>query len=185
MSMKKIDAKAQAYATACDVLAQAQIDLRKILRDATAEMLPSVRKQAEKVAKLETELIALVEANPELFPDGAKTQIIYEIKLGYQKQKDTVPVDDQAEVIAAIRGNLNKNDDDDEETAQIRAGLKKKAKALITVKESLSLNDIKKLSDAELELLGLSREVGGDAVFVGRATADIDKLVALLVPEAV
>lgn len=183
--MKKIDAKAKAFSEACDVLAQSQIDLRQILRDATAEMLPSVRKQAEKVAKLESELIALVEANPELFPDGAKTQIVYEIKLGFQKQKDTVPVTDEAEVIAAIRGSLNKNDDDDDETATIRAGLKKKAKSLIVTKESLSLTDIKKLSDAELELLGLEREVGGDAVFVGRATADIDKLVKLLVPEAV
>ena len=82
-ALKQIYKKAKAFAEARDLLETSQNDLRKILRDATSEMLPSVRKQAERVIKLQGELNELIAANPELFPEGAKTQIIYEIKLGF------------------------------------------------------------------------------------------------------
>jgi hypothetical protein len=167
-TQKAIDKKAKAYAEARDILEQSQTDLRKILRDTTGEHLPSVRKQAEKVVKLQTELMELVKASPELFPDGAKTQIIYEIKVGFTKAQDAVLYDDEATLIQNIKDNLPKA----------------KADLLIDRKETVSKVVLKKLTAEELEKIGLEVTPGVDEVVCKPASAEIDKLVKLLVPEA-
>ena len=167
-AQKLIDRKAKQFAEARDVLEQSQNDLRKILRDATAEMLPSVRKQAEKVVKLQGELSELVAANPALFPDGAKTQVIYEIKVGFNKAQDSIDFDDEKTLIQNVKDNLPKA----------------KADLLIDRKESIVKTVLKKLSAEELEKIGLEWTPGVDEVVVKPATAEIDKLVKLLVPEA-
>jgi hypothetical protein len=165
---KSMYKKAKALAEAQDVLNQSQIDLRAILRNATSEHLPSIRAQAQKVVKLDSQLREMVNEAPELFPEGAKTQIVHEIEFGFVKERDFISIDAEDDVIAAIKANMPK---------ALHA-------QLITTKQAVSKTAINKLSAEDLEKIGLEKTPGGDVVVVRSASSQIDKLVKLLVPDS-
>jgi hypothetical protein len=166
-ALKTIEKKTKALAEARDVLLQSQIDLRAILREATGEHLPSIQKQADKVAKLQGEIEQLVDDNRDLFADGQKTMLLNEIKVGLQMGRETIEIADEAKTVAAIE-----------------AKLADKADMLIDTKKSVGKTALKKLTDAELKAIGCKRVPGSDEVVVAPAASEIDKLVKLLVPEA-
>ena len=86
-ALKALEKKTLQLADARELLETAHLDLSKILRETSKEYLPDVRKYAEKVAKLQAELEALVEEHRAMFLDGAKTVVLNEIKVGLKKAR--------------------------------------------------------------------------------------------------
>ena len=113
------------------------------------------------------ELAAQVEAARELFANP-KTLVLSGVKVGFRKDPDGVDVPNEETTLSACK-ELFKGAD---------------SNPVVAVKESLVIPALRKLSPAEMELVGVVPTKGVDVVVVEPVEGDVEKLIAALVKEA-
>ena len=166
---QRVDKLCFAFAEKRAALTYDQEACRANLREVLSQYLPGIRKQADKLYTTHADLTELVRDNPQLFTDGAKTQINYGIEVGFRKQPDSV---------GAADDNL------DFAIETIKASGPKNARAYLRVKTELDKAALKKLTDEQLAALNCVRTYGGDEALVKPADGELDKYIAMLVPDA-
>lgn len=166
MSIEKIEASTKAYAAQrVAVISDAacmQIELESIHK----RYAPHLRKQVELLIKLQADLTEAIEANQELFPDGAKTRVFEGIKVGYQAGKATLSgVDPTITVVKLelLRAEAKK--------AGNRECLERIAGAL-TYTAKLSDAGLRKLKPEEMKEVAISLVLGAQSVLIKPADAE-------------
>lgn len=156
-------------------LADASAALRNDKQEATSSLfeivkhfLPGIRKKAQAVADRTEALLAAVKESPDAFPEGAKSDSVYGIKVGFKKMPDTVTSEDNDETTIAHINTLS--------PAQRRKFLR--------VKVELDKAALAKCTDDELAELKCKRVYGDNTAFVKDDDTDLGKLVAIFCPQA-
>lgn len=121
----------------------------------------------EVIAEQEQILTELVNANRELFPDGAKTQTFSGIEVGFQKEQDKVEIPDEETLIK-----------------RIEAMLPEKKDTLIATKKSVIKAAFKKLAWAVKQKLGCSERKGADQLVIRLTKDDARKRASAYLIEA-
>jgi 2-methylisocitrate lyase-like PEP mutase family enzyme len=161
-----IDASAKRYADERSVLAGHVTDFNLSLEQLRQKHLPHIRAAVSRCADLQAVLQAQIEARPDLFVKP-RTMTLHGIKLGFQKGKGKLVIENAAKIVERIRALFSKA----------------KADTLIKVKESPDKTALAKLDVKELKKLGVSIVATGDAVFIEAADTEVDKFVATLLEE--
>ncbi|HRD84322.1 MAG TPA: hypothetical protein PLF63_04030 [Rubrivivax sp.] len=162
MSMDPIDHKARVYADARQALADAVAALNEAQTALQRDHLPTIKRLLNKAFKHENELRGLVQANPHLFV-RPRTAVLHGIKVGFEKGKGQVLIQDPAQCLALITKKLPELAD-----------------ALVITERRPSKAAIAQLSVAQLKAIGCSVSEADDRVVVRAVDSAVDKLVAAL-----
>lgn len=122
---------------------------------------------ADEEAAAQRELMALLEAAPQLFKKP-RSLTINGVRAGYRKAEDTL---DWADDEALIK--------------RIRALLPEQAPLLICTEERLVIDALAQLEAGDLRALGVRRVTGADNPFVTVGSADVEKLAQALIADAI
>jgi len=159
----------ETYATARDELADIVAALQAEIDAAKAEALPGIRVAALRVAHAYRELHAVL-ARPDsavLF-NKPRTYTYYGTKIGLQKQKGKVEIDDEEKVIKRIREQLPKE----------------QAELLIRVTESVHKPAVYDLVTSDLKRLGIRVADDEDVPVIKSVDSDVDKMVKAFLVKA-
>ena len=165
--MQMIEESTQAFAAAHDALSGTIDAMQEEIQAVQRRFMPKVRELVGKAAGRKADLHALIEANAGLF-DKPRTVVFYGIKVGMQKGKGGIEIEDPDHTLVLIR----KTYADD------------KAAALIHTKESPNKEALELLTVAELKKLGCTVKDTTDAVVIKSTTSEVDKIVAALLDGA-
>lgn len=162
MSLDIIDAKARVYADARDRLQTAVAELQAAMEALKRDHLPGIKAHLRRAFKLESELRALVDANPHLFVKP-RTVVLHGIQVGFEKGKGQIVFQDADQVVQLIQRKLPDLAD-----------------ALIVAKLSPAKKAIAQLSVQQLKAIGCQIEGTDDRVVVRAVDSAVDKLVTAL-----
>lgn len=162
-TLKDIEALAEEYAASYRELEGAWQALEDGIRHLKRKMVPVIRQAVERAALRKAVLAAAVAEAPEHF-ERPRTQVLAGVKLGFQKRRGQVAIDDEAATIRRMRELLPRD----------------QAELLIRVKESVYRNAVLDLSAADLKRLGIRIEADTDEVVVKIAGEDIERMVDAL-----
>jgi hypothetical protein len=165
-AMRDIEARAKAYAEARDTLAARVTALNDELEAAKRAHLAHVKRGVARTAQLEAELKAAVEAAPALFTKP-KTVVLHGIKIGYEKAKGGIVIEDEAQTCKLIRKRLPEL-----------------AEQLIKVEETPLKSGLAQLTAQQLKTIACQVKETGDQVVVRPVDKDVDKLVTALLKGA-
>jgi len=166
MIMTHIEALAGQYADARDQLTALLRVIEARQREIIDRHLDQIRASIRQVAETEERLRHAIEAAPEQF-DKPRTRIFHGIKVGLQKGKGKVEIDDEARTIRFIREKLP------EEQAEL----------LIKVTERVDRRMVADLTAADLKRLGIRVVESGDQVVIRPVDSQLDKLVKALLAD--
>lgn len=167
-TMQEIEKKCSAYATIRAELSSAVACLEDDLMKVKRAQLPRIKRRVELAKQERAELVALIEANLQLFVKP-RTRMLHGIKVGVEKQRGSIDFDDEAKVIERIKKLLPED----------------QAELLIRKTEKVAKASVYDLSAADLKRLGIKVRDAGDAVIVKDTGSDVDKVVAALLEENV
>jgi hypothetical protein len=162
----QIDALAEDYAQARDILAQRVERFETLMQKIRTRFSPGIKSAAVGAANSQGLLSAGITRNPELFKKP-RTMTLHGIKLGFAKGKGKITWGDEDKVVAAIRRHFAQ----DMAATLIRT-------VEVPVKDALA-----QLPAKELRLLGVQVEEAGDRIYIKAADSEIDKLVAAILKE--
>lgn len=162
MSLNPIETKARIYTEARQRLADAVGELHQAMAALHRDHLPTIRRHLNATYRHENELRALVEANPHLFVKP-RTVVLHGIKVGFEKGKGVVVINDPAQCLALIDKKLPELAD-----------------TLVITERKPSKAAIARLSVQQLKSIGCSVTEAGDRVVVRAVDSAADKLVAAL-----
>ncbi len=163
MTLIEIEKLARLYADRYDELAQAVQAIEDGVRDIKRKMLPIVRRAAERAAERKGALVAAIESSPEHF-ERPRTHVLEGIKVGFQKRRGQVVVEDEAATVRRIRELLPKD----------------QAELLVRVRESVHKPAVYDLIGSDLKRLGIKIEADTDEVVCKVAGEDIERMVDAL-----
>jgi hypothetical protein len=161
-TMKDIEARAKQFAEARNLLAERVTTLQDALDALKRSNLPGIRKAVARCAELEAQLTEMVAESPELFV-RPKTVVLHGIKLGYEKGKGGIHIEDEAKVIQLIRKRLPEL-----------------AEQLIKTEEHALKNGLAQLTVQQLKSIGCTVIEAGERVVIRAVDKDVDKLVTAL-----
>lgn len=162
----QVDTAARKYADSLDAVSRHLEAYNAELRLLRRKHLPGIKQAAGVEAQRKTELAAAIIDARASFEDP-RTLVLHGIKVGFQKGKGRIVIEDDAKVIAAIRRTF----------APSTAG------KLIAVIERPIKDALAQLPAHELQRLGITVEDTGDQVVIRPAGTDVDKLVAKILEE--
>lgn len=157
--LKKLDTAAHAYAASERALEETTIKARERMLAAAVGFGEKIKELATKLASDEKALDKAIKSAPELF-DDPRTMVLHGIKFGFKKGAEKMEFEDEAGVIALIKKHLPDQ-----------------VQQLVLQKETVSLNALKRLTDAQLRKLACERVAGTDEVIIKRQDGVVDKLV--------
>ncbi len=159
MNITEIEKGAREYADARALLSSLVTQLQEELEAARRVRLPGIKKAVAVAADAKSRLRASIEAAPDLFVKP-RTITVAGVKVGYQKSKGKILVDEEGQVIK-----------------RIHRWLPDLAEDLIQTKEKLIKKALEKLSAAQLKKLGVTVEQDGDLIVIRPVDGDMEKLV--------
>lgn len=162
MSLDPIDTKARIYAEARQRLADAVAELNLAMAALHREHLPVIKRHLNAAFRHENELRALVEASPHLFRKP-RTVVLHGIKVGFEKGKGMVVINDPAQCVALIDKRLPELAD-----------------TLVITERRPAKAAIAQLSVQQLKAIGCSVAEADDRVVVRAVDTAVDKLVTAL-----
>ncbi len=165
-TLADIERQAAAYAEAHEALRKHVEALELAIKGAKRQALPQLMVLAAKAAGAKTALRQGLEASPALFAKP-KSRIINGVKVGYQKAKGEITIEDEAKTIKLIRKNFTE--------AQ--------ADLLIKTTEKPLKKAISQLSAADAKKIGVEISETGDEVVIKVMTGDVEALVDAFVTE--
>jgi hypothetical protein len=166
MTLLEIDSIVQTYADRREMLAGSLMALERALTVVKRQHLRHIKRQVALTAECETDLRNAIEAAPELF-DKPKTQILHGIKVGFRKGKGKIEWEDDGALVALLKKKYPDEVDQ-----------------LIITTEKPSKAGLQDLDAAELRRLGVTVEDTDDQVVVKAVESDVEKLVKLLLKDA-
>lgn len=164
--MDEIERATREYRRARDVVEERVEKLDDEIRALKRRRLPGIKSAVRHAAQLKSQLEGLIANAPDLF-QRPRTVTIDGVKVGWQKGKGKIVIDDPA---AAVR--------------VIRKQFPEQADTLIKVTETPVRKAVAQLSTRELKRIGARVEETGDAVIIKPVDSDVDKLVDALLDEA-
>lgn len=167
MDLNEIEVLADAYSAAREKLADLVNELQAEIEDAKRRRIAAIKRAVAMTADRYAELHAAVDDGRELFTKP-RTRTFHGVKVGLQKQRGEVVIDDEERTIARIRELLPKD----------------QAELLVRVKESVHKPAVYDLIAQDLKRLGIKVENDTDAIVIKPADRDVDKLVNALLKDA-
>lgn len=167
MNLTEIETLAQRYAEIYRELEGSVQALEDGVRALKRKLLPAIRRLAEESAVRKGELLAAVSAAPDLF-EKPRTQIMSGVKVGLQKRRGTIAIDDEAATIRRIRELLPRD----------------QAELVIRVRESVHKPAVYDLTAGDLKRLGIKIESDTDEAIAKIAGEDIERMVDALLDDS-
>lgn len=167
VNLADIERAAKPYADSREGLGTCLTNLNEEIAEVKKRHLPYIKRALNRTAEKHSELVALVQAAPDLFVKP-RTVIFHGIKLGYQKGKGGIGFDSAERVVELIQKHLA-----DQADVLIKTTKKPVKKALA------------QLEVAQLKKIGCTVLSTGDAVFIGAVDSEVDKMVDALLGNAV
>jgi hypothetical protein len=161
-----IEAKAKEYADAREELGEAVRETDEEVQRVKRRRLPVIRRRVDRASNARAELEAAIRERPDLFK-SPKTMTLFGIRLGYQKGKGKVVVEDAQRVVKLIRKHFPDRFED-----------------LVKVEEKPVKSALNNLTTAELKKIGCTVTEAGEDVFIKPTDSEIDKFVDRLLEEA-
>ena len=165
MTLEEIGALARKYADARHEFEELQEAIQSEARRVVRQKMRSLKGASARVSATRDALKAAIEATPALF-ESPRTHAVDGIKFGYRKSPGKFEAADEAKAIERIRKHLPDL-----------------AERLIRTKETLSRPALKTLTAKDLGKIGVTLVDDGDEIVIAAAKTDLDKLVAILVPD--
>jgi len=165
--LTEIEKLAKEYAGARASLHLAAGQLDEQMTNLKKKALPKIAARAMFLGAIGKQLEAAIEESPELFKKP-RTQVMHNIKVGFQKQSGTIEIKDAKSVIIKIRKLFPR-----------------RVKDLIQVKETPIKAALNKLPVADCRKLGITVHDATDVVVITAVKTDTDKLVEAFLKEAV
>lgn len=166
MTLTEIETLAQRYAEIYRELEGSVQALEDGVRTLKRKLLPTIRHLAEEGAVRKAELLSAVTAAPDLF-EKPRTQIMSGVKVGLQKRRGQVVIDDEAATIRRIRELLPKD----------------QAELVIRVRESVHKPAVYDLTAGDLKRLGIKIDADTDEAIAKIAGEDIERMVDALLTD--
>lgn len=167
VTMEQISEVAHRYQMARGGLTELIGSLQQELEDIRAEFLPAIKKAVAIAAAHESQLRELIEAAPQLF-ERPRTQIFFDVKVGFRKGAGGIDWDNDAKVVERIREHFPK--------AQAELLIKTTEKPIAKAIQDLDVADIRKI--------GCRVEATGDVVVIKPLDGEVEKLVDALLKDA-
>lgn len=161
-----IEELARAYRDARQELTDEIDDLQEVIDREKRRRMVRIRALVQAAGEERDRLKAAIEAAPGCF-EKPRTQTFHGVKVGYQKAKGELVLDDEAQVVKRIRRHFPDRFDDLVKTTE------KPLKAALA-----------KLAAAELKKLGGELRETGDEVVIKPADGEVDKMVDALLADA-
>lgn len=166
VTMDMIERAARQYSDAYRDLGDLARNLESEIQDIKNQHMRAIRSAMNTEAKRKEELRSMVSHAPHLF-EKPRTQVFHNIKVGYQKGKGTIEIDNPDLTVELIRKNLPDA-----------------AENLITTKSFPRKTEIERLSAADLKKIACRIDGDGEMVIIKPADTDTEKLIrALKIPE--
>lgn len=166
MTLNEIEALAQRYAETYRELEGSVQALEDGVRGLKRKLLPTIRRLAEEGAVRKGELLAAVVTASDLF-ERPRTQLLAGVKVGLQKRRGQVVIDDEAATIRRIRELLPKD----------------QAELVIRVRESVHKPAVYDLTGGDLKRLGIKIDADTDEAIAKIAGEDIERMVDALLSD--
>lgn len=166
MSMDNIEAAARRFAAARDELAERVQRLRDEQEAVKRKLLTGIRNAVSRFRAEHEELLALVEANPDLFT-RPKSRTLHNIKLGWLKQRGKIEFEDAARTCELIEKHLPDQ-----------------AETLIRTTKTPDKKALGDLSGKDLKRIGVNVSEDIDMPFVKNADDAVAKLIDALLSDA-
>ena len=160
-----IEALTKKYADARATLAERVSALEDEVRSVHRRKVPGIKSAAAAAKDAQAELVAAVQAHPELFVKP-RSYTLNGIKVGYAQGKGALTWEDDETVVARIRRFFPREEN-----------------TLIATKEKPVASALKQLDAKDLARLGVTFEAVGDYVFVKASDSAVDKLVKKILEE--
>lgn len=164
-TLDHIERAAQKFAEAHADLGELAADLDQSMRDLKEQHMRRIRYAKDAWRRREQELKDLVSASPDLF-ERPRTHIFHGIKVGYQKGKGSIKIDDPDRTVELIKKVMPDA-----------------AESLIMTLEHPSKTELEKLSAVDLKKIACRIEGDGDFVVVKPADNDVNKMIKVLLAE--
>lgn len=165
--LAEIEKATKVYAADREELAKLVKNLTDELARATAFLLPGIKRAVARAAMREMELRELIKQSPEAF-DKPKTQIFYDIKVGFRKGSGGITWEDEAEVVRLIEKHFAA----DQQELLIKTTKEPRAKAIAA------------LEVAELKKIGCEVEGTAEIVVIKPIDCAVEKTVKALLKDA-
>jgi DNA-binding ferritin-like protein (Dps family) len=165
MTLTEIESLAQAYAERYRELQGAVQALEDGVRTIKRKLLPTIRRLAEEGAAHKSALLAAVGDSKALFEKPKpRTRLIAGVKVGLQKRRGQVVIDDEEATLRRIRELLPKD----------------QAELVIRTKESVHKPAVYDLTAGDLKRLGIKVDADTDEAIAKIAGEDIEGMVDAL-----
>ena len=165
VALNEIDLLAKQYAHARAIIAKRLEVYDDQIRATQRRFVPGIKSATDEAAGLQAQLVAAIEARPELFVKP-RTLTLHGIKLGFQKGKGGISTESTEKAVDKIKQHFG-----DE------------AEAYLILKEPPRVAALLGLDVKTLKSLGFTVDDTGDSVFVKAADSEVDKLVARILKE--
>lgn len=165
-TMQEIETRTKRYADARAKLADIVGTLQTGLDALKREHLPALRRAVARTAELEAELREIVGDSADLFVKP-KTVVLHGIRVGWEKGKGAIQIEDEELVVKLIRRKLPEL-----------------AEQLIKTAEKPLKTGLAQLTVAQLKAIGCQVDEAGDQVVIRAVDRDVDKLVTALLKGA-
>ena len=165
MNMSDIDRLTQQYADAFQQLADSMARLDEDVRAVKRHHLPAIKPQIDAVTNHRNALHEAIAQNPQLF-EKPRTVVLHGVKVGIQKGKGRLVIEDEQKTIRLIRRHMLADED-----------------MLIIVKESVSRAGLGKLPAAQLKKLAVSVTDAIDKVVIKPTQSDVEKAIDALIKD--
>lgn len=165
-NLETIEKAARSLRAARDILTERATALHDDLEAAKRKALRGLRGSVANVAQAQAELIAAIDAAPDLFT-RPKSMVLHGLQLGYRKGKGAINWEDDAQVVKLIRKHLPDQFD-----------------VLVKTAETPIKAAVGNLPVPDLKRIGVTVEGTGDVSFAKDTTSAVDKLVAALLKGA-
>jgi len=166
MILGHIETLAGVYADARRRLADLVREIESRQRRIVEDRLDEIRLALASTAEAEESLRHAIEAAPEQF-DRPRTRTFHGVKVGLQKGKGKIEIDDETKTLRLIRERLPED----------------QAELLIKVTERVDRRMVADLTAADLKRLGIRVVESGDQVVIRPVDSDLDKLVRALLSD--
>lgn len=166
-TMKEIEEKAKVFAEARAALGGVCAMFQRDIEATKARHLQALKVTVAIAKAKHAELGALIQASPELFTKP-RSVVLHGVKLGYQKGKGKMVIEDEAKTIALIEKHFPEQ-----------------AEVLISIVKTPAKKALERLSAADLKKIAVLVSDAGDVVFVKDTAAEVDKLVAAFLKDDV
>jgi len=166
MSLQTIETMAERYARQRHTLADLVNQINEAQRAIILSQLCSLRLAMAETAAAEDALRNAIEAEPQLF-EKPRTRVLHGVKVGYQKGKGKVEIDDEPKTIRYIREKLPTD----------------QAELMIRVTERVERRAVMDLTAADLKRLGIRIVESGDQVVIKPVDSQVDRLIKALLAD--